>query len=675
MNNRFRTALAAAATLALAPPLAASAQIAPDLSYQYDAMGRPTVITNGKTYATERMQWDTLGRLVSHTNRMAQKTTYGYTGSDAPTSVQAPNGAATVFDVDGLGLTRTEISPDRGAISITYDGAGNPFSRVDARGARIDTRFDVLNRPTEIRYTRPDGGRDATHSYTWDSAINGIGRIARIATDSNALEFEYDAGGRVAGRTYTRGERVLRTRAFHNAADGNLDVLTYPSGSVITYHYDAAGQLTRLEWDGQPIAANIAYAPFGPPTAYQLANGITHRRTHDSAGRINSYTLAGAVTDITYDSSGNIAQLSPRTDPGGLQTFQFDGGGRVTRYVDTALTETFSYDSNGNRTSSDKYVSGWETTHYNYAPFTNRVTAIDGATLTHDAAGNRVADVARGYTYNAAGRLTEVRAAGVTARYEYNGLGERVYKYVDTGLTRHYAYDTAGHLIGEYDASGAPVAEYAWLGDLPVAMRATRTLPDNGSETTLYAIETDHLGTPRALTDPAGQLRWHWHSAPFGDTPPNANPAGLGAVTFNLRFPGQYYDAESGLHYNYYRDYDPGTGRYVQSDPIGLMGGVNTYGYVGGNPVSRVDPLGLKDYLDECVGRYTICANRQNPDASTAANWLFWKICKWTVDKGCEKGDTFCCDRERESCLAGAVGDAVATAKCMQESARCIANL
>ncbi|KAF0813419.1 putative deoxyribonuclease RhsC [Andreprevotia sp. IGB-42] len=106
----------------------------------------------------------------------------------------------------------------------------------------------------------------------------------------------------------------------------------------------------------------------------------------------------------------------------------------------------------------------------------------------------------------------------------------------------------------------------------------------------------DQLGTPRQITDPANnQIVWRWDSEAFGNTQANQDPGNTGnQFVYNLRFPGQYYDAESGRHYNYFRDYDPSTGRYVQSDPIGLAGGsFSTYGYVNGNPLSDGDPLGL----------------------------------------------------------------------------------
>jgi RHS repeat-associated protein len=99
------------------------------------------------------------------------------------------------------------------------------------------------------------------------------------------------------------------------------------------------------------------------------------------------------------------------------------------------------------------------------------------------------------------------------------------------------------------------------------------------------------------MTNNTGTLIWSWESKPFGDSAPNEDPDGNGTnITLNLRFPGQYYDQESGLYYNYYRYYDPETGRYITSDPIGLEGGLNTYAYVTGNPLNRIDPFGLVEW-------------------------------------------------------------------------------
>jgi len=158
-------------------------------------------------------------------------------------------------------------------------------------------------------------------------------------------------------------------------------------------------------------------------------------------------------------------------------------------------------------------------------------------------------------------------------------MGRRVVKDIGA-VTTHFLYDRAGRLIAEADgATGAGTAEYVWLNGIPLAFV-------RGGQT--FFVHTDHLGTPQVLTDAVGAIAWSAVYRPFGET---AHVGG--SVTFNLRFPGQYFDAETGLRYNWFRDYDPALGRYVQSDLIGLRGGWNTFTYVVGNPVKLVDPEGL----------------------------------------------------------------------------------
>lgn len=116
-----------------------------------------------------------------------------------------------------------------------------------------------------------------------------------------------------------------------------------------------------------------------------------------------------------------------------------------------------------------------------------------------------------------------------------------------------------------------------------------------GQQAQVYYIQPDHLNTPRVITDGNSNVVWRWDNGePFGSNVANENPGGQGPFSYNLRFPGQYYDKETNLHYNYYRDYDPATGRYIESDPIGLAGGINTYAYVDSNPLVFYDPTGLQ---------------------------------------------------------------------------------
>ena len=184
-------------------------------------------------------------------------------------------------------------------------------------------------------------------------------------------------------------------------------------------------------------------------------------------------------------------------------------------------------------------------------------------------------------------------------------------------VTTHLVYDRAGALLGEYRDDGTPVREYAWLDGMPLAMFA-----DAGT----YSIHSDHLNTPQKVTDAGGQVVWDASYEPFG----NASLL-TEAVELPLRFPGQYFDGETGLHQNWHRDYDPGVGRYLQSDPIGLKGGLNTYAYVAGNPMRFVDPRGLDtagcdgipDWLEtpcrlECCAKHDECFSNNK---CTASSW------------------------------------------------------
>jgi RHS repeat-associated protein len=186
--------------------------------------------------------------------------------------------------------------------------------------------------------------------------------------------------------------------------------------------------------------------------------------------------------------------------------------------------------------------------------------------------------------------MSSVTSGAMTTSYIVNALGQRA-KKSNASTTMLFMYDEAGHLIGEYDATGALVQETLWMNDIPVA-----TLRPNGAGgVNLFYIHTDHLNTPRRISRPSDNVvMWRWDSDPFGSAAANEDADG-DTVTFgaNLRFPGQYFDGESELSYNYFRDYDPTIGRYIQSDPIGLKGGTNTYAYVLNGPLSGIDPTGL----------------------------------------------------------------------------------
>ena len=371
------------------------------------------------------------------------------------------------------------------------------------------------------------------------------------------------------------------------------------------------GQVTK-----SALLSRITYTPSGMPSGWYWGDNNdannAYLRTYDLDGRVVSYPLGdlnnnGTQRTVTFDAfSRIIATQHIGTGAGNFapanfdQTYGYDNLNRLISASGNFLVQGFSYDLSNNRTQARVGA-----TQYNYtiSNANNRLTSVSGispaVTNVYDASGNVISDGMTSYTYNDRGRMSSSTRLGVTVKYSYNGLGQRVAK-VGAGISSGaniYMYDDAGHIVGEYDATGSPLQETIFLDDLPVALMKSTSLAD------LYYIYADHSNTPRVITTSTDKsIVWRWDvSDPFGTIRPDESPTGKSAFVYNPRFPGQLFDSEKGSFYNYFRDYDPQTGRYLQSDPIGLQGGINTYGYVDGNPTADTDPTGLASGVRICV--------------------------------------------------------------------------
>jgi len=190
-----------------------------------------------------------------------------------------------------------------------------------------------------------------------------------------------------------------------------------------------------------------------------------------------------------------------------------------------------------------------------------------------------------GFGYDEHNRLVSYTDGATTAGYGYDPQGRRIEKTVD-GLSTYYLWDGT-RLLAELDAGGNVLTQYAYLP----GQRVPAEMQDaNG----VYEVHSDHLQTPKRLTDTSQTLVWSAEHVAYGEAIVDEDPDNNGIpVTLNIRFPGQYYDQETGLHYNFFRYYDLNTGRYITQDPIGQAGGLNLYAYVEGDPVGLMDPLGL----------------------------------------------------------------------------------
>ncbi|VAW86915.1 Alkaline phosphatase, partial [hydrothermal vent metagenome] len=243
----------------------------------------------------------------------------------------------------------------------------------------------------------------------------------------------------------------------------------------------------------------------------------------------------------TYDANGNIDSIETNS---GATAYDYDTLDRLTNDArPNQPAHSLGYDHNGNRTT---ITDGTIATNSSYKPNSNRLDTLGGTTITHDPAGNRTSDQGGNWTfeYNNAGRLFKVYEGGaLVATYTYNYQGQRT-KKVTLNDTTVYHYDLNGQLISETTELGAPIREYIYRNTVPVAQI------DMGLTTEFITyLHSDHLGTSRRGTDENGVVVWSWGSDAFGATAANDDPDGDGVNTVvNLRFPGQYYDAETGLH-------------------------------------------------------------------------------------------------------------------------------
>lgn len=560
--------------------------------YGYDAQGNRTLRTDPLAHVT---QWrhDALDRLAQTEDAMHGLVERGYDAQDQMTFHRAPKGDITSYEVDAFGQVRMETSPDRGITTYTYDPAGNLKTRTDALGKTITYSYDTLNRLVLMdRQTGVD-----TILY-WDMAPVTKGRLARMQHEAGETRWTYSPFGEIIGKTQVHTQNGSWTRNVnYEYFQGNLSHVTYPSGAGVDYVWNQ-GRITEVRLNGAPLLTNIQYQAFGGPKSWTWGNGRGYTRDFDwETGWPRMLDLGDRFRLIDYDPAGRIIAF-PNSLPSQNQYFDYDALDRLTSQTTHQGNTGWAYDNNGNRTQQQ---SGTATYLYAYSPVPqfNRLLSLTGPvpkTYQYDPAGNVIHDGTYAFTYNDYGRLNRLTWNGQTTTYLYDGLGQRVQKTgrgATNGLER-YVHDEAGKLLGEYTPTGTRLRETIWLYDQPVAV-----ITANG---TLLYVYADHLNAPRVLTNTGNMVVWRWDGDAFGVGAASEDPDGDGTmVRYNLRFPGQFYDVESGLHYNINRYYDPRTGRYPQFDPIGLAGGINGYGYANQNPLTYTDPLGLTSIVFDPV--------------------------------------------------------------------------
>ena len=448
--------------------------------------------------------------------------------------------------------------------------------------------------------------------YTYDINVSGSftcdkgkGRLCKVVDSSGTTEFAYDHYGNIKTHKVTLGSISYKMLYGRNSA-GLLYYILGPSDQdFLELTRDTELRLDSMTYyQGSNITSLINstdYRADGQPTYRQYGNGEVILNQYDTSGRLTSGFHNGPYysEDLTWNLEGQV-QARNVTNWVIDHSYLYDSVGRIYQATKTTplggtTLQTFDYDTNGNLKTNGPTV-------LTFNAATNRLATRQGVAVTHDGAGNLLNNgVGQSYTWDSLGRLSTVTTGGLTTTYQYNYLNQRVRKTRSTGVQTLYYYNTDGLLqLESSHTSNVPQATYFYDDAAkPVAVLYAANGPYNASaQDKLVYLHTDHVGAVRRASDSDFSLTnrqvWSWESDPFGTTAPLQDPDGNGVQTvINLRFPGQYYDAESGLHYNGNRYYDPKMGRYISSDLIGLSGGINTYAYVGNNPISYVDLDGL----------------------------------------------------------------------------------
>lgn len=608
------------------------------MRYERDVLGRVISITD-PLGATGRMEWSVEGKITRRIDPDGTEESWTYDGEGNCLTHTDTIGGRTSFEYSEFDLMTARVEPDGSRYGFRYDKELRLTEVTNPLGETWTYEYDLVGRL--VRET-DFGGRVTRYSYSAAGDLvsrtnalgqvvtfehNALGQVVRKTADGEVMTYTYDFTDQIAravnadtdltllrdrhGRLVT--ERIDDQEVSYRYDEfGRLAGRTTPAGAESVWEFDKTGQSCRLTADGRAIT--MEYDLAGRETTRRFGDSLSMSRSFDAMNRLISHSVDHARGRIqarayAYRADGSLTRVEDQLD--GVRQYELDLAGRTTRVSGEAWAEAYSYDVVGNQTAAN-----WPGPHFGDDGCGER--AYQGADLVragrvryeHDAAGrvvlrqrtrlSRKPDTWR-YSWDAEDRLTQVVTPdGTVWQYRYDALGRRVAKQrmaengVDVLERVKFAWD--GVTLCEQTTSWGESSDSVTLtwhrnGAELVAQSERRSMaaaPQEEVDARFFAIVSDLSGAPCELVDEAGEIAWRSRATNWGKTTWSVRSD---AYT-PLRFPGQYFDAETGLNYNYLRYYDPEVGRYVSLDPLGLAPAANPVAYVD-RPSVTCDPLGL----------------------------------------------------------------------------------
>ena len=618
------------------------------MSYTYDGLNRLTSATDALG-TLGQLVYDKNGNVVSFTNPTGAVLSFGYDKLNRLTKFTDPLGNARVFTYDNNGnlltqkdrnnnvssfaynaLNRNVSFTDNNSntTSVQYDSLGNVTRATDQKGAVTAYEYDASNRPVKMTY--PDGNYlqltydnndnltatrladGTTITYAYDSANRVVaktlpdgsgfsfaydrnGRLLLAVNNTGAVTYVYDALGRLLSESFN-GHTTQYTYDF----SGRRMTVSYPNGTALAKVFDQRWRPSSLALQTQTIAS-YQYNGANQLLQKTFGNGISTTYQYDNMNRLSSFSSNNVnlpSLSFQYDKESNKIVVARANDPQYSETFAYDAGYRLTGYKQGLLNgntisspllqNTFAYDAVGNRITA---VRNGATTTYAVNNL-NQYSSAGGVNYTYDGRGNRTFDGSFYSRYDAQGRKLVDSAAGMIIHYAYDAMGRRVVKEMN-GTTVKYYY--AGlKQIEERDGADNPLATQVFESSYMSLLRMANNQK--------YFYHLNNMGSAEAMTDSTGAFIERYRYDDFGN-PSFYNGQGTGiassAIGNRFLYTGQEYDAQSKTYKFHFRNYDAGTGTFVQRDPVGYADQMGLYQYVGNNPANFTDPLGLAPCPDK----------------------------------------------------------------------------